>query len=387
MNILFVDKRFPNYGGIAVVTSMLSKQFVKDGHKVFVATLMPSIYEGMNDLIPDGVSVLNLETPIWKLSNIGKIRKIIVDNDIDVIIDQWALHFEVAFIINLARRGTKAKLIVELHGAADTTKMIIEQTDKVKCAKNLISKLYQKFVLKLCHCITKYSVKYVYGICDKYVLLSNGFIPELINYAGLKESSKIIAIGNAISIPNDGFEYDSNLKEKRLLYVGRMDPYNKRVIRIVKAWQQLYKQYPDWSLELVGEGPELKSLKRYINENAIERVNFYKFTKEPPTKHYKKASILMLTSDLEGFGLVIIESMQFGCVPVVYGSYIAVHDIIESGKDGFITPKPYATENTINCLKKIMNDDDLRKKMAISAVEKSRCFTIENIVKKWYSIF
>ena len=95
----------------------------------------------------------------------------------------------------------------------------------------------------------------------------------------------------------------------------------------------------------------------------------------------------MLTSDLEGFGLVIIESMQFGCVPVVYGSYIAVHDIIESGKDGFITPKPYATENTINCLKKIMNDDDLRKKMAISAVEKSRCVTIENIVKKWYSIF
>lgn len=45
MNILFVDKRFPTYGGIAVVTKMLSEQFVKDGHRVVVATLMPKLYE------------------------------------------------------------------------------------------------------------------------------------------------------------------------------------------------------------------------------------------------------------------------------------------------------------------------------------------------------
>ena len=93
MNILFVDKRFPTYGGIAVVTKMLSEQFVKDGHRVVVATLMPKLYEGMEDLIPDGVIVIGLKTPTWNLANIKKLRSIIKDYDIDFIINQWALHF------------------------------------------------------------------------------------------------------------------------------------------------------------------------------------------------------------------------------------------------------------------------------------------------------
>ena len=106
-----------------------------------------------------------------------------------------------------------------------------------------------------------------------------------------------------------------------------MDPYNKRVDRIVEAWENIYKKYPDWSLELVGEGPQLPYLKQYVKDKNIGNVRFHPFTKEPPTRHYEAASILLLTSDLEGFGLVIIESMQFGCVPIVYGSYIAITSV------------------------------------------------------------
>ena len=50
MNILFVDKRYPTFGGISAVVSMLAKQFVADGHKVYVATLMPGLYEGIEEL-------------------------------------------------------------------------------------------------------------------------------------------------------------------------------------------------------------------------------------------------------------------------------------------------------------------------------------------------
>lgn len=386
MNILFVDKRFPNYGGVASVTSMLGKCFIKDGHRVFVATLLPKLYEQIEALTPEGIEIVELNQPTWNLKNISKLKKIIKNKQIDVIINQWALHFEVGFMCHMARRGTNCKLICELHGAPDTTKMIIRQTEKTVRSKKLLVKQYNKLKLYFCHLITRISIRYVYRICDSYVLLSKGFIPVIQKYAALKDISKFCAIGNAIGISADGYKYDSSKKQKKLLYVGRMDKFNKRVNRILEAWEILYKSYPDWSLDLVGEGPQLNELKDYVKDREIDRVNFYGFQKDPPRKFYEKASVLLLTSDLEGFGLVIIEAMQFGVVPVVYGSYVAVYDIIDNGINGFITPMPYDMNNTIACVKTLIDKDELRHKMGVAAIEKSQKFTLDNVKEVWYSI-
>lgn len=39
MNILFFYRVYPNYGGVEVVTSVLAKRFVEDGHQVTIASL------------------------------------------------------------------------------------------------------------------------------------------------------------------------------------------------------------------------------------------------------------------------------------------------------------------------------------------------------------
>lgn len=387
MNILFVIKKFPHFGGIAMVTQMLAKRFIEDGHHVVVATLMRNPDWSSEEQIPDGVIIKELETPTWNLSNVSRIRSIIDEYDIDVIINQWALRPEVAYICNKARKGKKCKLICELHGAPDTTKMIIEQKEKLDKSRNVVSKIINYVKLKAIHTITKWSIRYVYKICDYYVLLSKGFMPLLIDYAHISQSEKLCAIGNAIGISSEGFNYSFDKKKKQILYVGRMDPYNKRVNRIVEAWEQLYKDYPDWALELVGEGPQLEYLKNYVSSNSIERVNFHGFQKDPPRNFYEEASILMLTSDLEGFGLVIVEGMQFGVVPVIYGSYVAVYDIIDNNKDGYITPMPYSREYTINCLKALMDDDEKRDKMAQAAIEKSSQYTMDAMTTQWYNLF
>ena len=386
MNILFVLKKFPHYGGIAIVTQMLSEQFVKDGHRVIVATLVRDPVSEIKEMIPQNVFVKELDTPTWNLKNIKKIRGIIKEYDIDAIIDQWALRPEVAFICNQARKGTQCKLFCELHGAPDTTKMIIGQTDHFSKSKGL-SRLYNKLKLLTAHAITKFSIRYVYGICDNYILLSKGFIPQLANYSGLKDINKLQVVTNAIQIPKAGFNYDRLKKKKQILYVGRMDPFNKRVNRVVEAWEQVYNDFPNWTLELVGEGPQLPDLKKYVSEHQIDRVYFHGFQSEPPRKYYEDASILLLTSDLEGFGLVIIEGMQFGVVPVVYGSYVAVYDIIKHGNDGFITPMPYSREATVECMIKLMNDEDLRDRIAKSAIKTAEKYTIREMTNQWYKLF
>ena len=89
MNILFVDKRYPNFGGISTVVTMLAKKFVADGHNVYVATLMPRLYEGIDELIPHGVSVIQLKQPTWNPKNI-KIRTDKTDGDED-----WESNFTI----------------------------------------------------------------------------------------------------------------------------------------------------------------------------------------------------------------------------------------------------------------------------------------------------
>ena len=386
MNILFVLKKFPHYGGIAIVTQMLCEQFIADGHHVVVATLVSDPVSEIKELIPDGVIIKRLSGPTWSLSHISILRKIIKEYNVDVMIDQWALRPEVAFICNCARKGSNCKLYCQLHGAPNTTKMIIGQTDSVAQSTGLL-KVFNKIKLWAYHVITKLSIKYVYRISDKYILLSNSFIPQLVNYAKLKETSKLQVVENAIQIPADGFVYDFKKKKKQILYVGRMDPFNKRVNRIVEAWEQLFMSYLDWTLELVGEGPQLPDLKTYVTDRNIERVNFHGFQKEPPRKFYEEASVLLLTSDLEGFGLVIIEGMQFGVVPVVYGSYVAVYDIIKDGKDGFITSMPYSRDATIKCMTKLMDNEHLREEMARAAMKTAERYTIREMANKWYRIF
>ena len=92
-----------------------------------------------------------------------------------------------------------------------------------------------------------------------------------------------------------------------------------------------------------------KALIKVHWKNILEDMIFNVFVSKgfqvsPPIQHYKEASIFLLTSDLEGFGLVVIESMSYGVVPVVYGSYEAIYDIIDNGKSGLITPIPYNSQ-------------------------------------------
>lgn len=94
-----------------------------------------------------------------------------------------------------------------------------------------------------------------------------------------------------------------------------------------------------------------------------------------------------MTSDLEGFGLVVIESMSYGVVPVVYGSYEAIYDIIDNGKSGLITPIPYNSQKTIDCISLLIENEKLRKEMAKEAMCKAKCFTIDSVITRWYNLF
>lgn len=386
MNILFFYRVYPNYGGVEVVTSVLAKRFVADGHHVTIASLEQPHPE-LKDQNIDGVELICLHHPVLAKDNIQRLHQVVVDKKIDIIVNQWGLPYKTTMLCNKAIKGTSCKLVSVLHGAPNISKVIIKALDNVKNASNPIAKFGFSAILKAKKEVIKWSIRYACRHNEKYIMLSNAFIDSLIKYARIKDASNITAIGNPVTIPVDlnGFSLDNKLKQ--LLYVGRMDYENKRVNRIVEAWQNIVEKHKDWELVLVGDGPHKQQLMNYVNQHKINRVRFEGFQVEAPIRYYKDASIFMLTSDLEGFGLVIIESMSLGCVPIVYGSYEAAYDIIDQGVCGFVTPKPYSEAKTTEKMELLMNDEKLRQDMAKMAMEKAKSFSIDSISQKWYELF
>ena len=125
-----------------------------------------------------------------------------------------------------------------------------------------------------------------------------------------------------------------------------------------------------------------------VNDLELHHVHFEGF--QSPRVYYERASILMLTSEFEGFPLVLAECMSFGVVPVVYGSYSAVYDIIDDDVNGLIISKANEGFNAAimaERIKNIIEDNNKRNKMALAAIEKSKNYSIDKIYDQWKVVF
>ena len=375
MNILFTIGSYDSFGGTERITTVLANALAGEGVVVIAAFRGECRPEKFG--LSSKVFCENLEG-----NSAENLRAALLRYKIDVVINQWCLPFYVTRTINKARRGLAVKLISALHGLPDKSKKVIVAEDAVKKSRG-ISRLFARARLYATHLAIKASIRYVYRKSDAYVVLSEGFITVFKEYTGLKCLSRLYAIGNPITIKVDLPSPELANKKKQIRYVGRMDKENKRVNRIIEAWEAVCGDYPDWNLLLVGGGPHLADLERYVEEHAVPRVAFTGFLADDPIEQYKESSIFMLTSDLEGFGLVLVEAMSYGVVPVVYGSYVAVHDIVTDGKDGFITAMPYSQAETVAKMKMLMDDNSLMRRMSAAAIKKANRFSLESTMDKW----
>ncbi|SEL19907.1 Glycosyltransferase involved in cell wall bisynthesis [Maribacter orientalis] len=386
MNILFLIGKYPNHGGTEVVTTVLANAFAKKGYAVSIASFEQTVPE-LSTALDKTIKLFALSYPVYSRRNIRDLKKIIFKEDIDFVLNQWCLPLHVTKMCNAAIGKTKCKVISVLHGIPDKNKRLVHLENKIKATDNSIVLMFYKLAHEVLLNVTAYNLKYVYRYSAKYVVLSESYMESFIKLSKIKNASRLLTIGNPLTISNEDYQYDPTSKEKVILYVGRMDHTNKRVDRIIEAWEKLFEVYPDWKLVLIGDGPDRATLEKYVKRKKILGVQFKGFKNDAPTAHYAKSSILILTSDLEGFGLVLIEAMSYAVVPVVYGSYTAVYDIVTDNTSGFITNMPYSEEETVLKLKELMSNPNKRNLMAEQALDKSKNFKLEMILNQWEILF
>ena len=375
MNILFILQYY-KIGGVQTVTHVLANKFVQEGHNCNVLTLTPSKGEEIYPILNKKIGVSVIDTHILSpKETIIKLRNFLIDESVDVIINQSGHLYKTTALIKNASKNLKIKIISVLHNTPSFGL-------KFRYKHNITDKLeYYKNIIRLAYFYRK-----VYKDSDLYILLSDSFISEFENISRLKNLKKIRVISNPITIDNEDFVYNFERKEKQIIFVGRLEYTQKRIERILNVWSKIQSEYKDWTLTIVGDGPDMLRLKKITANNNIQSVEFVGF--QNPKDFYKKASILLLTSDYEGFPLTVTESMSFGVIPVVYGSYSAVYDIITDGYSGIIS-KPnngFDEEDFVNKLKTLLSSESKRREFSQNALNDSRKYSLNNICEKWRKI-
>lgn len=115
---------------------------------------------------------------------------------------------------------------------------------------------------------------------------------------------------------------------KKFLAVGRMSHLTKGFDLLIEAFAVFASQDKEWTLDIVGEGPEEKRLQDMIRQYELSsRVHIYPFTQDIQT-YYAGSSIFVLSSRWEGFPLVLAEAMAHG-LPILASDIPVVKELLQ----------------------------------------------------------
>ena len=221
------------------------------------------------------------------------------------------------------------------------------------------------------------------------ILAKNGATIVLLSEAFKDDFKKAVRVTdeNIISIANPFIIEKSAVltpKEKILLYVGRLSEKQKRVSSLLKIWGFLQNKISDYSLEIVGDGPSKTEYIRYAKENHLERVTFRGFA--TPTEYYRKSPVCLMTSNYEGFSMVLVEAMSYGAVPFAFDSYPSLGDIIDDGINGYKVTPFDEHEYADKILSFLALPDEKKNVIRANAIQKASMFDVKVIARKWIEL-
>lgn len=190
----------------------------------------------------------------------------------------------------------------------------------------------------------------------------------------------LTAIANCTHYPQ---QTEIPRKKQQLLFVGRMENQSKGVDRLIRIWARIEEDFPEWELHLLGDGPDLVPNMDLAEHLGLTRCRFHGCF--DPESFYRESSVICLTSTYEGFGMVLLEGMQYGCVPIAFDSYPAVHDLIEHRSNGLLVPafdeKAYARS-----LSSLLRQPILLQQLSSATQLKASRFSPEHIGNQWQQL-
>lgn len=218
----------------------------------------------------------------------------------------------------------------------------------------------------------------IVGKFDKFVVLTNedkGYWGQLPNIEVIPNAA--MHIGNKYS--------DSTAH--RIIAVGRLD-YQKGFDRLIEAWAliQKHKKYKDWNLDIFGQGEWHDMLQQMIERHGLQdNTHINRPTRDIGTE-YAKSSLLVMSSNYEGFPMVMIEAMACGLPVVSFDFKCGPKDIIKDGINGLLVPNGNI-DALAQAMMKIMDNDTYRKELSLNARQVVSTYSEDTVMAKWVKLF
>lgn len=228
------------------------------------------------------------------------------------------------------------------------------------------------------------NMTFLHAALDKVKTFSDGHIV-------LTKTDRELYIKNQNVNPNKIFQLYNPLSfnipsykvhdSKTVIAVGRFS-YEKGFDMLLKAWKKVEEVVNDWNLQIWGyNGEDSGRVFETFNELGLKHASLHNATSEIE-KVFDLASILVLPSRHEGLGLVLLEASAYSLVPIAFDCPNGPHELIKNGENGLLVP-PENIEALSNAIIFLIQNNDLRKKIAFNAYLNVENFKQEKIINQW----
>lgn len=215
---------------------------------------------------------------------------------------------------------------------------------------------------------------------DGIICISESTKNDLLEYYNIPESRiKVIYHGNSLTaVPGE-----RNINKPYLLYVGDRRAYKnfEIMLKVFSVDETLKKEF---ILVCFGGGEFTKTEKRKIIEYGLsEIVQQVSGTDDKLATMYKYAEAFVYPSFYEGFGIPLLEAMQYEC-PIVASD---TNSLREVGGNAAVYFEPQSTDSLIEAIKKVLYSSEKKAEIITNGRERIKLFSWDKCAKETYNFY
>lgn len=305
---------YPTYGGSGIVATELGLELSLRGHEVhFVSYANPVRLEGRPGIYYHEVEVATyplFQYPPYTLALASRMVEVAKRQQLDVLNVHYAIPHAVSAYLARAmmfREGLKLPFVTTLHGT-DITLVGVEPS-------------YFP--------ITQFSIEE----SDAITAISDHLREQTVNVFGV--TRPIDVIHNFICPTTYRPQPERRAPRPTLMHISNFRPV-KRPLDCVRILAEVRKQ-ADADLWMVGDGPERGGCERLASELGVDKHTRFLGKQNQIQDLLPQAQVLLMPSEMESFGLVALEAMACGVVPVAT-RVGGVPELIDHERTGFLAP-------------------------------------------------
>lgn len=360
MKILFVISSLSS-GGAERTLSLIANKLAENGYEIHILTLCKSelFYEIANNIKLINLDLCGISTNFFQTL----LRTVKMVKSIRSTIKKISPNVSVGFmdttniLLLLAGAGQKSKILITEHLDNKFTNVSSKQ------------KILQRFL---------------YPFATALISVSKG-IDE--NFSFLPLSSRNIInnpVEKDILAKSDKNIDNINLEKygKFIIAVGRLER-QKRFDTLIASFLPLKDK--GISLLIFGDGALKNELQLLINHLSLNNTVFLMGRVKNPYYFMKRAQFLVMSSEFEGFGNVLIEAMACGCPCISFDCPSGPGEIITNGINGFLVENQDKEELT-KAMQKLIENPQLREDLAKASQKVQKQYALEKIIGQWETV-